>query len=102
MFSPIRFFRREGENLLVDCEIRYTEAVLGTVVEVPTLLEGTRRVRVPAGTQPGAKIRLRGTGLQRIGGKERGDTFVCLKLQVPKKVSKKQKELLEALAGEGL
>jgi len=95
-------FRPEGTDLYTEQEVKYSEAVLGTVLEVPTLLDGPRRIRIPPFTQPGAKFRLRGMGLPKRAKKNRGDAFVLLKIQVPKELNKEQKELVEAMAREGL
>ena len=102
--QPHPVFRPEGSDLFLEGEIKYSEALLGTVLEVPTLLEGPRRVRVPAGTGPGAKIRLRGMGLPlpKGKGKGRGDAFITLKIQVPGKLTRKQKKIAEEMAREGL
>ncbi len=100
--QPHPVFRREGNHLHTDKEIRYSEALLGTTIEVPSLLEEPRQVKVPAGTQPGAKIRLQGMGLPGMGNSENGDAFVTLKVSVPKKLNSRQKKLAEELAKEGL
>jgi len=95
-------FRPEGYDLHLEREIKVSEALLGTVLEVPTLLEGPRRVRVPAGTRPGARIRLPGMGLPRAKGGGAGDAFLSVKLQVPSKLTAKQRKIVEDLAREGL
>ena len=95
-------FRPEGHDLYLEREIRISEALLGTVLEVPTLLEGPRRVRVPPGTRPGARIRLSGMGLPRAKGAGKGDAFLSVKLEVPSKLTTKQRKLVEELAREGL
>jgi len=102
--QPHEIFAPKGRDLYLEREIRYSEALLGTVLEVPTLLEGTRRVRVPAGTRPGARIRLRGMGLPvpEAQGGGCGDAFLSLRIQVPAKLSRKQKKLAEEMAREGL
>jgi curved DNA-binding protein len=100
--EPHPIFRREENHLYMEKEIRISEALLGTSIEVPTLLEETRKVRVPAGTQPGAKIRLRGMGMPVMGGGTPGDAYVTLRIAVPKKLTKRQRKLAEDLAQEGL
>lgn len=95
-------FRRQDDDLYFEKEIKLSEALLGTSIEVPTLLNGTRRIKVPPGTQSGAKIRLRGTGIPRLGGAGRGDTYVVIKVRIPTALNKRQKELIESLAAEGL
>jgi curved DNA-binding protein len=95
-------FRREQNDLHLEQEIRFTEALLGTSIEVPTLLGEPRKVRVPPGTQPGSKIRLPGLGMPGRGEGKQGDAYVTLRVPVPKSLSKRQRELVEALSREGL
>jgi curved DNA-binding protein len=99
---PHPVFRREENHLILNKEIKLSEALLGTTIEVPTLLGNTRKVRVPPGTQPGAKIRLRGMGMPAIGGGPAGDAYVTLRVSFPRKLNKRQKELAEQLSKEGL
>lgn len=94
-------FHREGDDIVVERLLRFSEAALGTSLEVPTL-EGTKRIKVPAGIQPGTKIRLKGLGFPRMGKGERGDLFVRVSVQVPEQLTGTQRELLEQLAGKGL
>ena len=98
--QPHPVFRREEKHLYLEKEIRFSEALLGTTIEVPTLLDKTRKVRVPAGTQSGAKIRLRGMGMPVMGGGTPGDAYVVLRISVPKKLNKRQRELAQELAKE--
>ena len=100
--QPHPLFRREGDDTYLEQEIRVSQALLGTTVEVPTLLDGPRRLRVPPGTQAGTRIRLRGLGLPHMGKESRGDAYVSLKVSVPKKLNEQQKKLVEELAREGL
>ncbi|RII28534.1 MAG: integrase [Geobacter sp.] len=94
-------FHREGDDIVVERLLRFSEAALGTSMEVPTL-EGTKRIKVPAGIQPGTKIRLKGQGFPRMGTDVRGDLFVRINVQVPEQLTGTQRELLEQLAGKGL
>lgn len=93
---PDKLFKREGNDLIVEQEITYVQAVLGAVVEVPTIDEPIR-IRVQPGTQPGTIIRLRGKGVPSVRGGGRGDQYVKIQLFVPTHLSKRQKELLEEL-----
>jgi curved DNA-binding protein len=93
-------FTREGDDLVVEKEVSFSEAVLGTTVEVPTL-EGKKRVKVPPGTQSHTKMRLRGLGLPRFQREGRGDELVKVIVKVPKRVSEKSRKLIEELAREG-
>ncbi|MBI2389894.1 MAG: molecular chaperone DnaJ [Deltaproteobacteria bacterium] len=92
------FFRRLRDDVVCAVPISFPTAALGGEVEVPTL-EGKAKVRVPAGTQPGAVLRLKGKGIpKRNGG--RGDQRVEVSLEVPEKLTTRQRELLEELARE--
>jgi DnaJ-class molecular chaperone len=96
--APHPWFRREGNNLLLDLPVTVTEAALGSKVEVPTLSEGNVVVTIPPGTSSGAKLRLRGKGVVDRSSKERGDQFVVVKIVVPKKPGERARELLTELA----
>jgi curved DNA-binding protein len=95
-------FKIEGHHLVVEKTITLTQALLGTSVEVPTLDGKSLQVKVPPGTQPLSKLRLKGYGLPQLGGKERGDQLVKLVVDLPRKLTETQKKLVEKLAGEGL
>ncbi len=90
---PHTYFRREGEDIHVDVPISLTEAALGGKVDVPTI-DGMTTVTVPAGSASSRRLRLRGKGVPRAGGKERGDQYVVLRIVPPAKVSAKGAELL--------
>ena len=92
------WFRRDGQNLLVDVPISPSEAALGAKVDVPTLSEGTVVLTVPPGTSSGAKLRLRGKGVRNHKTGDRGDQFVVLKISVPKDLSEEAIALYEKLA----
>lgn len=93
-------FSREGQDLFVNVQIPFSGACLGTSVDVPTL-EGTKRVKVPAGMAGGGRIRLKGFGVPGKGG-AKGDLYAVVDVAVPAKLTAKQKELLEKLKKEGL
>jgi|AMWB02.1.fsa_nt_gi curved DNA-binding protein len=94
-------FTREGDDIIVERSIRMTEAALGTSLDVPTL-EGSKRIKVPAGIQPGTKIRLKGFGSARMGKSSKGDLFVRVNVAMPDHLTAPQKKLLEELAESGL
>ncbi len=94
-------FSRENDDIIVEKSIRFSEAALGTSLEVPTL-EGNRRIKIPAGIQPGTRIRLKGFGFPQVGGKGRGDLFVKVGVAVPENLTETQKNLVHELAEEGL
>ena len=91
---PHRFFGRRGSDLTVDLPVTFSEAALGSNVQVPTL-NGPVTMRVPAGTQSGKTFRLKGKGAPKKGG--HGDLLVTAEVEVPSKVSKKERELLQQL-----
>lgn len=93
---PDKQFKREGNDLIIDQEITYTQASLGAVVEVPTI-DGPLSIRVQPGTQPGTLIRLRGKGVPHVRGSGRGDQYVRIQLTIPTHLSRRQRELLEEL-----
>lgn len=101
---PHRFFRRDGDDLHCEVTVSFIQAALGTLLEIPTL-DGSARVKVPEGTQPGAVVRLRGAGMPRLRGGGRGDLHVHLDVRTPTGLSPREKELLRELAairGEGV
>ncbi len=85
-------FRRSGNDIITDVTISFKEAILGTKVQVKTLTK-TIMLSIPAGTQPGAKLRLKGQGLA-VNGKQ-GDQFVVVHVSIPKEINTKQRKLLE-------
>lgn len=93
-------FERDGADLHLVVPIDFTVAALGGEIEIPSL-DGTETVTIAPGTQHGDVHRLRGEGLPRVNRSDRGDLFAHVRIEVPKKLSKRQRELLEALAAEG-
>ena len=83
-------------------EIKFSEALLGTEIEVPTIDKKTLRLKIPPGTQSNAKFRLKGHGMPHMNRAGRGDAFVQVTIGIPKKLNKKQKALAEELAEAGL
>ena len=94
-------FTREGDDIIVEKKIRFTEAALGTAIDVETL-EGTRRIKVPAGIQQGTRIRLKDFGFPHLGQNGRGDFYVRIGVSVPEQITTRQRKLLEDLAEKGL
>ena len=87
------FFEREGEHLYCEFPISFAEAVLGTTLTVPTLEEKIE-IKIPAGTQSGTVFSARGKGIQRVNGRTKGDFYVTVNIDVPKNLTKEQKEAL--------
>jgi len=94
--EPDRFFQRDGLDLLCEVPVNLAQALLGTRLRVRTL-DGKKIVlKVPAGTQPGRKFRIKGQGLERGG--RRGDQIVAIKVELPEKLTPEQEELARQLA----
>ena len=94
--KPHKKFTREGGLILSSESISMYEAALGTEIDVETV-EGVKTLKIPAGTQPGTDFRLRDLGVPHIRGRGRGDHIVQIKVEIPKKLNKEQKELLTSL-----
>ena len=100
--KPHKLFKRKGYDLYCDIPITFGQAALGSEIEVPTL-GGRLKYTVPEGTQTGTVFRLRNQGIQHLKGNIRGDLYVKVNIEVPKRLTEKQKELLqqfEELTGE--
>lgn len=93
------FFRRDGDDVLCAVPITITQAALGAEVEVPTL-DGRGKLRVPAGTQPGHTLRIKGKGIPKRMGVGRGDQHVEIAVEVPTTLTDRQRALFEELATE--
>jgi len=90
-------FAREGNDLVCEVPVSIAQAALGTELEVPTL-DGSAKVKVPAGTQSGQMFRLRGRGVADVQGYGTGDELVKIIVETPRKLSARQRELLEEFA----
>lgn len=95
---PHPLFIREGTTVHCEIPLTFAQSALGCELEVPTL-DGKVKYTVPEGTQPNTVFRLRGKGIPGLNGRARGDQLVHVALEVPKHLSKKQKEALLAFAG---
>ena len=94
--APHPFFAREGRNLRLTVPVAFTEAALGSVIEVPTLSDRTK-IRMPAGTPPGKTFRVRGKGVETTKGV--GDLLVTVEVLVPTELTEEQRHTLEELRG---
>ena len=94
--KPHRIFRREGTTLRLDMPISMTQAALGADIEIPTLKQPVK-YRIPEGTQNDTEFRLKGQGIVNLRGDGAGDLVVRVKVEVPKHLNEKQKELLQKL-----
>ena len=95
--APSPVFKRSGDHLEVEVPITIVEAVRGGTVEVPTL-EGTKKIRVPAGTTDGAVQRLRGEGPAKLSGSGRGDLHYRFRVQIPKSLTDEQRAAIDQLS----
>ena len=94
------FFKREGNNIIFDKEIKISEALLGTTIEVPTL-DGSKRIKVPPGVQCHSRIRLKRFGIPSLQGGPKGDEYVRILVRYPRVLNERQKKLVEELKKEG-
>lgn len=92
-------FRREGYDIVTELSVPFTEAVLGGVEEVETV-QGKVKLKIPAGTQPMTLIRITGKGVKHVNSSSYGDHYVRVNIDIPSKLSSRQKELLEEFAEE--
>ncbi|NIS79962.1 MAG: molecular chaperone DnaJ [Anaerolineales bacterium] len=95
--KPHQFFRRRGEDILLDMEINLAQAALGADITIPTV-DGEETVRIPAGTQPGKVLRLKGKGVPRLNRNSRGDQLVVVSIEIPRSLTPEQRKLFEDLA----
>ena len=92
-----QFFHREGDDLYCEVPVTYPTLALGGELRVPTMV-GDEELKVPGGTQPGARFKVRGKGMPNVSGRGVGDLYVIARAAVPKKLTREQKHLLEELA----
>ena len=91
--APHKYFVREGYDLYLEMPVSFVEAALGAELSIPTL-DGHIKYRIPEGTQTGTVIRLKDEGVRHIGSDRKGSLFVKVVVEVPKKLSEKQKDIL--------
>ncbi len=94
---PHPLFRRVGDHLVLTLPISFTQAALGGTVSIPTL-DGNRELQIPAGSQPGETIILKGEGIPHLKGHGRGDLQVELNVVIPRHLSERQRQLLQEFA----
>ncbi|HEX2728442.1 MAG TPA: molecular chaperone DnaJ [Rubrobacteraceae bacterium] len=93
-------FKRRGDDFVVEVPVSFAEAALGAEIRVPRPDGGTVKLRLPAGTQEGRQFKVRGAGAPKVRGEGSGDLIVRAKLVVPKKLNRRERDILQALAEE--
>jgi molecular chaperone DnaJ len=95
--KPHKFFRRRDYDILLDLNVNVAQATLGADVDVPTV-DGAVKLKIPAGTQPGKILNLKGKGVPKLRSNGRGDQLVVINLEVPTHLNAEQRQLFENLA----
>ncbi|MGR3912698.1 MAG: molecular chaperone DnaJ [Candidatus Rhabdochlamydia sp.] len=93
--EPHPVFKRDGDNVIIELPISFTEAALGTKKEIPSPHGKSMKIEIPEGTQPGHTLRIRGKGAPNVHAQGIGDLLVHISVETPIRLSEKQKELLE-------
>ena len=99
--EPHPLFERAGHDLVSDLTVGMVEAALGTEMEAPLLEGGTKRVKVPSGSQHGETIRIPNKGVTRVRSSRRGDLYLRIKIDVPTKLNRTQRKLLKQFSAAG-
>ncbi len=98
---PHKIFRRQGDDIIMQLFIKLSQALLGDNVEIQ-ILDGTIQLKIPEGTQPGDILKIRGKGAYSSSGYGRGNLLVEIKIDIPKKLNRKTKDIIESLREEGI
>lgn len=96
--TPHEYFRRAGDDIVCSLSVSFPQAALGGEIEVPTL-DGKGKLKIPAGTQPGTVLRIRGRGMPRRMVTGRGDQLVEIAVEVPRQLNDEQRRIVQDLAG---
>ena len=99
---PHPIFSRDGNDLYIEKTIKFTQAALGSAIDVPTLDGTTKRLKIAPGTQSNTKIRMKGFGVPGLKGAVKGDQFVKINIEVPRKLTDSQIKMIEKLAEDGI
>lgn len=100
--SPHPIFARDGNDIYIEKSINFSQAVLGTSIDIPTVEGSVKRIKVPPGTQSNTKIRLKGFGVPATKNTLAGDQYVKISIDVPKKLDDRQTKIIKDLAETGL
>ncbi len=95
--KPHQYFHRRDNDILLDLNVNIAQATLGAEVDVPTV-DGSDKLRIPSGTQPGKVLRMRNKGVPFVRGGGRGDQLVIVNVEIPKHINPEQRRLFEELA----
>jgi molecular chaperone DnaJ len=95
--KPHKYFRRREYDILMDLNVNVAQAVLGAEVEIPTV-DGQAMLKIPAGTQPGKVLHMRGKGVPHLRSNGRGDQLVIVNVEIPSRLNQEQRQLFEQLA----
>lgn len=96
--TPHKFFQRDGDDLLIEVPITFSEAALGTKKEIPAPLGNTLKIQVAEGTQSGKILKIKNEGVPNVHGQGKGDILVKLVVETPVDLNEKQKSLLQEFA----
>jgi curved DNA-binding protein len=99
---PHPVFAREGNDIYIEKSILFSQAALGTTIDVSTIDGTVKRIKIPPGTQNNTKIRMKGYGVPGLKGTVKGDQYVKIIVDIPKRLTDKQEKLISQLAAEGL
>ena len=91
------FFQREGYEVFCEVPVSFTQAALGSEIEIPTL-DGPVKLKIPSGTQSHKKFRLKNKGISHLNGRDRGDQYVTVIVEIPSRLNTEQRALLERFA----
>jgi curved DNA-binding protein len=99
---PHPIYARDGNDLYIERTIKFSQAALGTSIDVPMLDGTTKRIKIPPGTQNNTKIRMKGFGVPGLKGASRGDMYIKINVEIPKKLNERQIKLIQQLAADGI
>jgi len=102
IINPHPVFKRKGDDLYINVPVRFSQAILGDKLNIRNINGENIELKIPAGTRAGEVFRIKNKGVPHFGSYGRGDLYVKIDVQIPKRLTKKQKELIKKLQAEGL